>query len=241
MKKNSIFKKIKNFILPTTNHSLKTKRGFTLIEILVVVSIIGVITAITLVSLNGAKKKATDVKSVTELDQLRKAIELYRTDMGKYPGGENKNYNFLGDNSDSNNGLGCLSPAYEWFDSSIVPPVSRCTSLPGSVCELRPDRCSGLNVPLTDKKTTYGGNASDLFLTELVPKYISAVPFYVVEYNDFEYLTGTQAKKNQCGAVSYSGYLIIFKSSNRDLKMSKISDRPQNCEVGENCYYCLGY
>ncbi|MFA5935162.1 MAG: prepilin-type N-terminal cleavage/methylation domain-containing protein [Candidatus Paceibacterota bacterium] len=65
---------------------MKYKKGFTLIEILVVVSIIGIIAAVIVTNLNSAKVKAVGIKSVTELDQLKKALELYRTDNGKYPG-----------------------------------------------------------------------------------------------------------------------------------------------------------
>lgn len=69
------------------------KRGFTLIEILVVVSIIGIITAVIMTNLNSGKEKAVGIKSVTELDQFKKALELYRTDNGKYPAeGEDKFY-----------------------------------------------------------------------------------------------------------------------------------------------------
>lgn len=69
------------------------KRGFTLIEILVVVSIIGIITAVIMTNLNSEKEKAVGIKSVTELDQFKKALELYRTDNGKYPAeGEDKFY-----------------------------------------------------------------------------------------------------------------------------------------------------
>ena len=70
------------------------KKGFTLIEILVVVSIIGIIAAVIITNLNSAKDKAVGIKSITELDQLKKALELYRNDNGKYPAeGENDRSN----------------------------------------------------------------------------------------------------------------------------------------------------
>jgi len=74
------------YILKTKTFSKpKLTTGFTLIELLVVISIIGIITTVTLVSLNSSKEKAVNIKSITELDQLKKALELYRTDHGKYP------------------------------------------------------------------------------------------------------------------------------------------------------------
>lgn len=75
------------------------KKGFTLIEILVVVSIIGIITAVVMANLNAAKDKAIGIKSITELDQLKKAIELYRADNNKYPGeGDNVYYDTVPNN-----------------------------------------------------------------------------------------------------------------------------------------------
>lgn len=68
--------------------SPKQKSGFTLIELLVVISIISLLSSIVLTSLNSAKRKAQDAKVYTESDELKKALELYRSDNGKYPGGD---------------------------------------------------------------------------------------------------------------------------------------------------------
>jgi prepilin-type N-terminal cleavage/methylation domain-containing protein len=201
--------------------------GFTLIEILVVVSIIGIITTVVLVSLNGAKDKATDVKSVTELDQLRKALELYRTDNGKYPGEENAEYNEFDNNKKE------VCPAFNSIEIINEVVFNRCTSELGG---------KGEAVDLVP--TPYVGSASTLFNTELVEKgYISAVPYYVSRLNYFSYYTGTQAAKELCGAQSFSSYLVTFENINYDLKMSKITNREGNCSVEDNnvCYYCFGY
>jgi len=70
--------------------SLKKKlltltRGFTLIELLVVIAIIGILVAISSVSYQRAVKLSRDNKRKTDLEQLRQALETYRSENGKYP------------------------------------------------------------------------------------------------------------------------------------------------------------
>lgn len=57
-----------------------SQAGFTLIEILVVIAIIGIITAVVMVSLSTARSKGRDAKRKSDLSQLQKALELYETD-----------------------------------------------------------------------------------------------------------------------------------------------------------------
>lgn len=62
-----------------------TQRGFTLIELLVVISIIGLLSSIILASLNTARAKGRDAARISDMRQLRIALELYRNDNGSYP------------------------------------------------------------------------------------------------------------------------------------------------------------
>lgn len=61
------------------------KGGFTLIELLVVISIIGVLSTIAMTSLNGARMKARDARRLSDMEQIKTALELYYADHGAYP------------------------------------------------------------------------------------------------------------------------------------------------------------
>lgn len=61
------------------------KSGFTLIELLVVISIIGVLSTIAMISLSGARAKARDARRLSDMEQIRNALELYKLDHGEYP------------------------------------------------------------------------------------------------------------------------------------------------------------
>ena len=56
-----------------------------MIELLVVVSIIALLTTIGLVSFTQTNKRARDGKRKADLEQVRSALVLYRTDNGTYP------------------------------------------------------------------------------------------------------------------------------------------------------------
>lgn len=60
-------------------------RGFTLVELLVVISIIGVLSSITIASLTAAKSKANVAKAISDLKQIDTALLLYFDTNGSYP------------------------------------------------------------------------------------------------------------------------------------------------------------
>ncbi len=62
------------------------QKGFTLIEILVVVALIGFLASVVLVSLNVARIRSRDAKRLGDMSQLQKALELYYGNYKGYPG-----------------------------------------------------------------------------------------------------------------------------------------------------------
>jgi len=62
-----------------------TKPGFTLMEILISIAIIAVLTAIGIVSYSSINRGARNAKRRADIEQIRSALELYRSDLGFYP------------------------------------------------------------------------------------------------------------------------------------------------------------
>ncbi len=60
--------------------------GFTLIEILVVIAIIGVLSSVVLASLNTARVKAADAQRIVSLKEIQSSLELFYSINGRYPG-----------------------------------------------------------------------------------------------------------------------------------------------------------
>lgn len=63
----------------------QAKKGFTLVEILVAVTIVGILAAIGLGSFASSQMKARDSRRKSDLASIAKALEFYYNDRGEYP------------------------------------------------------------------------------------------------------------------------------------------------------------
>lgn len=67
----------------------RTQAGFTIIELLVAVVIIGILASVTIVAFNGAQGRAMNSKMRQDMATIKKALKLYKADEGRYPNSEN--------------------------------------------------------------------------------------------------------------------------------------------------------
>lgn len=68
-----------------TSCMIKSKSGFTIVELLIVIVVIGILAAITIVAYNGIRDRATTARRLSDMDVITKALEMYKTQKGYYP------------------------------------------------------------------------------------------------------------------------------------------------------------
>ena len=76
---------LRQFKQKSSTNTTKKQSAFTLIELLVVISIIGILIAIGTVSYQKTARLSRDSKRRGDLEQIRQALETYRSENGFYP------------------------------------------------------------------------------------------------------------------------------------------------------------
>lgn len=61
------------------------QKGFTIVELLIVIVVIAILAAISIVAYNGVQTRAQDSKRSEAVASIQKALELYKTENGTYP------------------------------------------------------------------------------------------------------------------------------------------------------------
>ena len=92
----------------------KQNSGFTIVELLIVIVVIGILAAITIVAFNGVQARANDTRIKSIASQLEKAILLWNTDSGVLPkGGWNSTVALSGNN--------CVDGQGGWVTKGTYP------------------------------------------------------------------------------------------------------------------------
>lgn len=95
------------------------QRGFTIVELLIVIVIIGILAAITIVAYNGIQGRARDTARLSDISAIRKALEVYKGFNGEYPEevGGSWEYSY----TDPQNFMPALKP---YINKTPVDPVN---------------------------------------------------------------------------------------------------------------------
>lgn len=67
------------------NKKLQSQKGFTLIELIVTMTVVAILTTVAMVSFGGTNKKARDGRRASDLQKIAVALELSRQVGGTYP------------------------------------------------------------------------------------------------------------------------------------------------------------
>lgn len=62
-----------------------TSRGFTIVELLVVIVIIAILAAIAVTTFRGVQNRAQDTARISDVKAIQRALEVYKADKGSYP------------------------------------------------------------------------------------------------------------------------------------------------------------
>jgi prepilin-type N-terminal cleavage/methylation domain-containing protein len=65
--------------------TIRKQTGFTIVELLIVIVVIGILAAITIVAYNGIQDRARDVRTQSDIKNVYMIVEKYAVDNGSYP------------------------------------------------------------------------------------------------------------------------------------------------------------
>lgn len=115
----------------------KKSLGFTIVELLIVIVVIGILASVIIIAFQGVRESAMDAKRASAIDQYVKILKMYQTKNGELP-----------------TEVGCLGEEYNY------PATGR---FPAGVCEVEsPSRMIRVNNDLNDKLRTVSPTLPDV-------------------------------------------------------------------------------
>lgn len=73
------------FYKPAQRQDGRHRNGFTLVELMVVIGLLGVLSLIGMTVYTTSQQRARDARRKTDMETLRQAVELYKADNNAYP------------------------------------------------------------------------------------------------------------------------------------------------------------
>lgn len=61
------------------------RKGFTLIELIIAVAVVGLLSLLVMIAVNNARQKPRNAKRLADVQQMQRSLELYYNDNGSYP------------------------------------------------------------------------------------------------------------------------------------------------------------
>lgn len=80
-----MFKQITQHLIQLKTQFRRSRQGFTLIEVVAVMAIIGVLAVAMIPSIGAAIDKSTDTKIISKLTMVDGAAKVYKLETGEYP------------------------------------------------------------------------------------------------------------------------------------------------------------
>jgi Tfp pilus assembly protein PilE len=69
----------------TLTRRTKNLRGFTIVELLIMMIIISILAALIIVAYNGVQQRAHNARAQSDISNMQKLVEIYNTENGSYP------------------------------------------------------------------------------------------------------------------------------------------------------------
>ncbi len=91
---------------------IRNARGFTIVELLIVIVVIAILAAVSIVAFNGAQQRARDTIRIKDLKDVARAVELYKIDNGSYPLSANGSGSWAGTCTGQADYITGLAPTY---------------------------------------------------------------------------------------------------------------------------------